>query len=325
MVCTQPLDTIRVQMQASRAQAGPSVLRLVSQQGFTLFRGIYSPIMFIGAWKALIFSSYEVSLRGIAAARARYGLGEATAHFDAQPASTADVCTAAAMSGLIGNVLAGPIDMVKCNAQALPRRAGTSMFMHEVHTARHIISRGKHGTRLPRPNFLALYNGVGIHIAFSSFSMAVWFGLNKVMKEQHQRYRDTPISFLERVVIGGVAGSISWLVAYPLDGTESSAWLGIIVYIVHGTHKALTMSHFTVMRTLRQTSLLKDGAWHTYRECYQLALAATGSHSFLFRGMGVTVSRGVVQCGVTMAVFDSVMEAIENVCDTDRDLSNRRC
>lgn len=196
---SHPLDTARVRIQTARPTERirlSSVLQAcVKSEGIAgLYKGLASPLVWIGMWKATIFTGYTATLKAVFPGQKQVSL---SAH-----------AGSAAVGAVAGAVVATPMEMVKCNAQ-VDRQAAAGL-QQELRTLRTIVASGGAGN---------LFRGVGWMGAAGLLSMPVWFVTNEfVMQKRADACGGREkVPFVEKLICGAVCGSISWVPAYPFD------------------------------------------------------------------------------------------------------------
>ena len=123
-------------------------------------------------------------------------------------ATIPELAGAAAFGAVCGAVVATPMEMVKCNAQADTLHAAG--LVAEWRTLVRIVSTG---------GALSLFRGCALHCTAGLLSMPVWFVSNELMLRQRAsrwRGRDR-VPWREKLLCGAVGGVLSWVPAYPWD------------------------------------------------------------------------------------------------------------
>lgn len=262
VLCSHPLDTARVRIQLARPNESVGLLPVlrdcVRREGFAgLFRGIASPLVCVGIWKATTFA-------GNAAALNTFRPGGSSA------ASVPELASAAAFGAVCGAVVATPMEMVKCNAQA--DKHNPAGLVAEWRMLRRIVSSG---------GMASLFVGCTMNCVASLFSMPVWFVTNELMLRQRASFWQgrEHIPSHEKICCGALGGVLSWIPAYPFDKLKT-LWQ---------THHQSGVLHAndSLLRFMRD-KLRKEGA------------------SFVFRGLSATVVRAVPQTGMTIFVYNLV-------------------
>jgi len=230
VLASHPLDTVRVRVQTSSAADNARLFSVLSscvqREGVVgLYKGIASPLVWIGVWKAVIFTTYEASLRKLAIH------GETTASLQTH-------VVAAALGGLVGGVVATPMEMIKVNAQS-DRRAPAGLTQ-EISLLRNFLGSNQ------------LMRGMSMHCLAGLSSMPVWFVTNEFLIRQRAAAGQTSrhnLPFGELLVIGGISGTISWVPAYPFDKLKT-------LWQTHQGTSLVQMIHLKIQA---------EGVWFLYR------------------------------------------------------------
>lgn len=90
---------------------------------------------------------------------------------------------------------------------------------------------------------------------------------------------DEKIPFFERVLVGGLAGSLSWALCYPFDKIK------------------------TQYQTQRDVVSYKDIIGPMYRK---------HGLKYFTSGMTATIVRGFPQCGITMSVYHVLRQRVDD-------------
>ena len=123
VVVSHPLDTLRVRVQAAKSSTlRQEAARLLAEDGWRgLWRGIASPILLVGLWKAVMFSAASWTQRMLSSNE-----GEALA-----PIS--HTFAGGYVAGAAGLVVQMPMERVKCVAQARgPQYIASSSTQAEI-------------------------------------------------------------------------------------------------------------------------------------------------------------------------------------------------
>jgi len=165
----------------------------------SLARGIVTPLLTVGLWKAVIFSGTEQ-----VHAWQEYGVGGP---------SLQQLSIAGFGGGVAGAFVQTPLENIKLNAQV---NRGPATFAYEWTVARNIITTC---------GWAGLYRGLPLCFLCSPTSYAAWFPLNDVCLKQWRQRCGVPSheadSFLSTLVCGAMSGSAAWLVAYPADKAKA--------------------------------------------------------------------------------------------------------
>jgi len=267
VLVSHPLDTIRVQVQVcAHGNTGimQSARTTFAREGAAGFvKGIASPLVCVGIWKSSIFGVQAKALQHFQ----RVGWGRSkSSHLP----SLKQQATAAAMGAMVGGVVITPVEMVKCNAQTTAEPG----LQQELLIARKVIARN---------GVQGLFRGCWLVCLGGLVSMPVWFCGNDLLLQWRARQLGLSsredVSFADKIVCGAVAGTISWVPAYPLDKMKTQ-WV---------TNSSSTLSFSSMVR---------------------VAIAQQGLYKYCFGGLGATCLRSLTQCGATMAVYDWGMRTL---------------
>ena len=301
VVVSHPLDTLRVRVQAAKSSTlRQEAARLLAEDGWRgLWRGIASPILLVGLWKAVMFSAASWTQRMLSSNE-----GEALA-----PIS--HTFAGGYVAGAAGLVVQMPMERVKCVAQArgpqyiassstqaeiaqgaprqqiLESHAGTSSRFNGLSTrARATSSQHQFQTemavaaRIWRTEGLAgLYRGTLINATLCPPAIAVWFGTSEYLlrrADERAVAGANPAagrkSMAVQLACGGVGGILAWIVNYPSDRAKTA---------------------------VQVASALRPDA--SSLELLRPYLREEGLRFFV-RGMPATLMRALPQCGVTICV-----------------------
>ncbi|XP_049867916.1 mitochondrial basic amino acids transporter-like [Pectinophora gossypiella] len=187
IIAGHPLDTLKVHVQSGRGSAWECTKALL--KGGTLstaYRGVGAPLGGIAAVNAIVFGAYGNTRRALP-----------------NPDSLKTHATAGFAAGMMQSFACAPIELVKTRQQlaqpgdAIPEGAWSG--------ARHVLKTG---------GFKALFRGLGITIARDAPAFAIYFSTYEAMTRGDQ-------SVAKVFMAGGVAGTLSWVVLYPIDVVKS--------------------------------------------------------------------------------------------------------
>lgn len=205
ILASHPLDTARIRIQVGDTSAGSSIgtelSAMLRHEGVSsLGRGIATPLLTVGLWKAVIFSGMEKMH-----AQQDYGTyGRPT---------LLQLSIAGFVGGVAGAFIQTPLENVKLNAQV---NRGPATLAYEWQVARDIVARR---------GWTGLYRGLPLCFLCSPTSYAAWFPLNELCLRLWRRScvapSHEPDSFVSTLVCGAFSGSASWCVAYPADKAKA--------------------------------------------------------------------------------------------------------
>ena len=199
VLVSHPLDTLRVLLQTksvSYSNAANSLLRAEGVVGF--WKGMLSPLVAVGLWKAVMFSANSRALSALKAD------GDASL----QPVWHSFVGGVAA--GAAGLSIQSPFERIKIMAQTLPPPAGSSVIAHEIDIARQVWRYEGMG---------GLYRGTLVNVLGCPLAIGVWFGVNEALVRRLRERR--PVGLFDEFACGGVAGTLAWAVNFPTDKAKA--------------------------------------------------------------------------------------------------------
>jgi len=192
------LDTVRVLVQTNGSSLSGSALGLWRSEGIPgLFKGMLSPLISVGLWKAVMFSSCSHVVATLKAPNQ-----------DHQPAWHVFIGGMAA--GTAGLSVQTPFERIKVVTQTSPPPPGTSIIRHELNIGIQICQR--EGIR-------GLYRGTLINATLCPLAIGVWFGLNESLNQI--KIRGRRVGILEEFLCGATAGTLAWAVNYPSDKAKA--------------------------------------------------------------------------------------------------------
>lgn len=201
IIAGHPLDTLKVHVQSGRGSALECAKALL--KGGTLstaYRGVGAPLGGIAGINAIVFGAYGNTRRALP-----------------NPDSLSTHAIAGGVAGMLQSFACAPVELVKTRQQlakpleAIPTGAWSG--------ARYILRTG---------GYKALFRGLTITIARDCPAFAIYFTSYEAMTRGDQ-------SVMKVFTAGGIAGTLSWIVLYPIDvvksryqgdafGRYSSAW-----------------------------------------------------------------------------------------------------
>ncbi|RDW65875.1 putative mitochondrial carrier protein [Aspergillus mulundensis] len=259
IIIGNPLDLIKVRLQASSSTNGPVSPRQLShfESTSTLVRGAAAPILGYGALNALLFVSYN---------RALMLLDKSVIDpTDPQNCALYKLWLAGALGGIASWTVSSPTEFIKCRAQ-LDARPGVSSWT----VANDIVrNRGWRG----------LYFAGGVTCARDSIGYGFYFWSYEYCKRLMSSHDEDPRSAALKVFLcGGIAGIVTWASVFPLDVIKTRLQANTIA--AHAEARPLLQAQ-THKHTLGTFDLAKD----MYR--------TEGLKAF-YRGIGVCSLRAFI-------------------------------
>lgn len=198
IVCTQPLDTIRIRLatQSSKSKLYNGILDCMRvtfrKEGFRgLYKGVASPCVTMGIMNAVLFFSYEGTLKLIQ---------------KKQVPNFYEVYAAGFASGTATCIINSPCELIKCLAQVNVNNKG--YIREEWEICKKLFWQG--GLRQS-----GLGRGFGITLVRDSLSYGTYFVIYEYLARKGER------SKLAIFMAGGFAGAIAWASIYPLECFKS--------------------------------------------------------------------------------------------------------
>lgn len=187
IIAGHPLDTLKVHVQSGRGTALECTKALLRGGTITTaYRGVWAPLGGIAAVNAIVFGAYGNTRRAMP-----------------NPDSLGTHAAAGAAAGLMQSFACAPVELVKTRQQL--SKPGEGMPGGAWGGARHILRTG---------GFRALFRGLTITAARDSPAFAIYFTSYEAMTRGDQ-------SVMRVFAAGGIAGTLSWVVLYPIDVIKS--------------------------------------------------------------------------------------------------------
>ncbi|XP_012274087.1 mitochondrial basic amino acids transporter [Orussus abietinus] len=247
IVVGYPLDTIKIHLQTQDFRNPKyrgvwhcfrTIMAKESVAGF--YRGMSSPMAGVAVVNAVVFGVYGQTQRHLGDKEIFYS------HF-----------LAGASAGLAQSPVCSPIELAKTRLQL---QSSSGVRYSGPFECLKIIYK-KEGHR-------GVFNGLGITFLREAPSYGVYFLTYELLTKSTS---DAPISTFRMLIAGGLAGTASWVISYPLDVIKSR---------------------------------LQSGPRDRFSgpvDCYRKSVKAEG-YSFLFRGLAPTVIRAFPTNAATFAV-----------------------
>ena len=235
--------------------------QMYRQEGLgSLYRGIYAPMLTYGALGSIIFGSYATSLRFLSD--------------NADVPSLWHVSLAGMIAGVVSAVPTGPIELLKCRAQAKLTPEQARIELNPVTCARHIVrTKGARGLFLGvNATVLRDTPGVGMYFLVYEWLCRRW-GVHDTAPANTMDLN----TFAKLNLAGGLAGTAAW-VSYPLD----------------------------VIKTRLQTQSLTHPIYSGVVDCARKIVAAEGP-AVLLRGLTATIIQAFPVSAVTFATYEIVL------------------
>ncbi|EKD15055.1 solute carrier family 25 protein [Drepanopeziza brunnea f. sp. 'multigermtubi' MB_m1] len=288
-----PLDLIKVRLQASPALSTPSLstgvplppssYRTQFQSASSLIRGATAPIIGYGALNALLFVTYNRT---------------STLLNSQSPSSPSNLWTtwiAGAIGGLATWVISTPTEIVKCRAQISTTSAAASSWGITKEILRTEGVRGLYFGGV----VTALRDSVGYGFYFWSYELTTRFMVQK-MKERGEA--GTRLEEAAKVLLcGGIAGVVTWASIFPLDVIKTRVQTQQAVVI-----RVSSPGEAAPLLAGEATGSQRLGAVAIARNAYR----SEGVGVF-FRGLGVCSTRAFVVNAAQWAVYEWIVRELE--------------
>ncbi|KAF2801977.1 mitochondrial carrier [Mytilinidion resinicola] len=278
-----PLDLVKTRLQAGTSSPSPDAstparsFRSNFDHAGTLVKGATAPIIGYGALNAILFVTYNRSLK-------LFGDDPAV------PLNLYKVWGAGAIGGLATFVVSAPTELVKCRAQV--SLTSTSSWAVARDTWKQEGIRG-------------LYHGGAI----TSVRDAVGYGFYFWSYEQAKRVTLSPQdsdsqTALKVMLCGGLAGVVTWASIFPLDVVKTRVQTQVTgVPLSTGPEEEQRLLGRDVEASKAESQRL--GSMQIARRAYQ-----TEGLSVFFRGLGICSLRAFVVNAVQWAVYEWMMQLL---------------
>ncbi|KAJ5823588.1 hypothetical protein N7447_005928 [Penicillium robsamsonii] len=272
IIIGNPLDVIKVRLQAGHSHADPSTAQLSRfEKASTLVRGAAAPILGYGALNAILFVAYNRSLAALD--------GSVTDPTNPVGVSPYKIWLAGAAGGLASWTISSPTEFIKCRAQ-LDRRPNVSSWA----VAKDIFR--KRGWR-------GLYFGGGITSARDSIGYGFYFWSYELCKRFMTSDDDGSHQAAMKILLcGGIAGVVTWGSVFPLDMIKTRLQA-----------QTITDESQSLLRPQRQMLNSFQIAKETYR--------VEGIKAF-YRGFGVCSVRAFIVNAVQWAAYEWLMKSFNH-------------
>ncbi|XP_032684722.1 mitochondrial basic amino acids transporter-like [Odontomachus brunneus] len=242
-----PLDTVKVHMQTQDSRnpkyrgTWDCLRTILARESLTgLYRGMTSPIAGVAAVNAIVFGVYGHTQRHLS-----------------EPDRLSTCFLAGASAGLAQTPVSSPIELAKTRLQLQSSTRGNSQG--PMQCLKKIYRR--EGCR-------GVFKGLGITFLREGPSYGVYFVTYEVLTRTSSKQ---PISTFHMLVAGGLAGSASWVISYPVDVIKS--------------------------RIQAESGNRYSSAW----DCLRKSVRAEG-YTCLFRGLNSTILRAFPTNAATFTV-----------------------
>jgi len=274
IIVGHPFDSIKVryQMATSAVSSSSSSNALKIQKTnvsslTSLFRGIGAPVTTAALVNASVFMTYGESSR----------FWDRYINFDSTSVLPSKQIVCGAFTGFVSSFIVSPTELVKIQMQT-QNNASETAYRSSSHAARSILSN--HGIQ-------GLYRGFISTCFRQSLGFSVYFSSYNTIKDHLRYHLGAEHVWLSSILAGGVSGSFSWSVVYPLDYIKSRI-------------QAIPLSTTTISRT-------ELSIWSVAKNTIQ----QQGWKS-LYRGLGITVLRAFPVNGIIFPTYELCLSMLDS-------------
>mmetsp|Transcript_33041 Transcript_33041/g.69542 ORF Transcript_33041/g.69542 Transcript_33041/m.69542 type:complete len:347 (+) Transcript_33041:105-1145(+) len=283
IIVGHPLDSLKVRMQlmassSSQGAASSSTIRMLAQssQFGSVWNGIGAPLAMAAVINASIFLTYGGSTR---LWDELYVDPERTTTTANNSFTKNAVC--GGITGLVSSFIVCPTEHIKTKLQTNHVSNGTSLYRDSFHAAEHTFTN--HG-------IAGLYRGFSATIARQSLGFVVYFGtydrLKKSIRKRSSNSQSTTQygTLLSSVAAGGLAGSLSWAIVYPMDLIKSR---------IQALPLDCRKSERSIIHVAREV-VQRGHGWRA-----------------LYRGFGITIMRAFPVNGIIFPTYEFTLSALK--------------
>ena len=256
IIVGHPFDSIKVRYQ----MAATTALEVQQLAISSLFRGIGAPITTAALVNASIFMTY----------------GESSRVFDRYVNDNNGLLKqifCGSFTGIVSSIILCPTELVKIKMQTQNNEAKTA-YRSSFHAARSILAN--HGIQGLYRGFVAtsVRQGIGFGVYFSSYDRL----------KCHLKYQlGAEHSWLPSILAGGIAGSLSWAVIYPIDLIKSR--------IQALSLSTISKSKLSIWKVAENT--LRQQGWQS-----------------LYRGLGITLFRAFPVNAIILPTYELTLSML---------------
>lgn len=282
IIIGNPLDVLKVQLQAAPQQSASSSASTTSQVSQLsgagrLIRGTAAPILGYGALNSILFMTYNRTSDLIK-----------TGGPEIQPGLWTTF-VAGAIGGLATWVVSTPTELVKCRAQLATSSADSNSWKITKDIIRAEGIRGLYFGGV----VTALRDSIGYGFYFLSYELSSRF-MDSQMKDRGMESAGQETAKV--LLCGGVAGVVTWASVFPLDVIKTR----VQTQVMQGEQAPLLQTVVGEGKAQRRL-----GALEIARNAYK----NEGSAVF-FKGLGVCSVRAFVVNAVQWAVYEWIMREL---------------
>ncbi|KAJ5898794.1 Mitochondrial carrier protein [Penicillium taxi] len=268
-----PLDVVKVRLQAGRSADAPSQASTRLEQARSLLRGVAAPILGYGALNALLFVTYNQSLMAM----------DSSIQDPTNPEGTSlyKIWIAGAVGGLVSWTISSPTEFIKCRAQ-LESRPEVSSWA---------VAKNIYRTR----GWRGLYYGGATTSARDSIGYGFYFWSYELCKRLMTSSDETSNqTALKVLTCGGIAGVVTWASVFPLDMVKTRL-------------QAQTMHDHSLQSAEREALLQPQRKILNTIQIVQTTYRNEGLKVF-YRGLGICSIRAFIVNAVQWASYEWLMK-----------------
>jgi len=269
IIVGHPFDSIKVryQMAASTASSSSNAALKVqpTMNVSSLFRGIGAPVTTAALVNASVFMTYGESSR----------LWDRYINFDSTNVLPSKQFVCGAFTGFVSSFIVCPTEFLKIQMQT-QNNASVTAYRSSLHAARSILSN--YGIQ-------GLYRGFISTCLRQSLGFSVYFASYDTIKDHLRYHLGSEHVWLSSILAGGISGSVSWSVVYPLDYIKSR-----IQAIPLST---TTTSELSILSVAKNT--IQQQGWKS-----------------LYRGLGITVLRAFPVNGIIFPTYELCLSMLDS-------------
>lgn len=295
-----PLDLIKVRLQASSSPASPSstfspipIATPPRTNYFPTFShlitGTAAPILGYGALNALLFISYN---RSEALLNSYFPSSSSSIPTSGTSTTGSNLYTtflAGCIGGLATWAVSTPTELIKCRAQLQTTPAQSSLSI-----ARQVLrTEGLKG----------LYFGGGVTAARDSIGYGFYFWSYELSRRYASRWsrgEGGGGEMVDVLLCGGLAGIVTWASIFPLDVVKTRVQTQISGGAGVGAGEGAALLGGGEGRKVKRL-----GAWEVAQQAYR-----EGGTRIFFRGLGVCSVRAFIVNAVQWAVYEWIMKEL---------------
>lgn len=204
VLVSHPLDTVRTRQAMDKRSFGVICREMHRKEGPTSFyKGIYSPIIMVGAWKAITLGLHS----NINSMLTKYREVK-----DVDALSMIDVALSASVSGSLSSAICTPFEQIKSRAmlEAKPtgKNKGGSLLWSELRQLGRLVEL--HGIQ-------SLFRGLSLLLLRDGHATAVFLGTYEWCKRRCSQHPFDLSPLPASCIAGAISGPAGWVACYPVE------------------------------------------------------------------------------------------------------------